>query len=141
MIFKRIGTNIKFLRKTFELSQHELADKLNITRQQVANYEKGETTIPFNSLYKMSEIFNISLDDLISDALEQKFNLKGIEKTEGSELFLQKRNVRISHKEIASYFIMHFDTFMKDDLINLKIKNLVKDGVIEYLEKNITSKK
>ena len=142
MIFKQIGMNIRFLRKKSKMSQLDLAKELSITRQQVANYEKGDTSIPFISLYKISTIFNISIDNLISDTLEQLF-ISDIEiiKNKSSKSFLQKRNVRVSHKEITGYFIMHFDEFMEDELIKLKISNLVKDGVIEYLEENVKSKK
>ena len=156
-MFKQIGRNIRFLRKKFKLSQNDLAKKLSMTRQQIANYEKGDTSIPFASIYKMSEIFNISLDDLISNNLQHSFVFDGdnveakkipnvnqinsLKSTDKSELFLLKDNVNVPHKEIVSYFIMNFDTFMENELINLKISNLVKDGVIEYLEKNVKSRK
>ena len=157
-MFKQIGKNIKFLRKRLKLSQNDLAEKLSMTRQQIANYEKGDTSIPFASIYKMSEIFNISLDDLISNNLQHSFilddenvkekkileinqinSLKNNDKP--PELFLLKNNVKVSHKEIVSYFIMNFDTFMENELIKLKVSNLVKDGVIDYLEKNVKSRK
>ena len=156
-MFKQIGKNIKFLRKRLKLSQNDLAKKLSMTRQQIANYEKGDTSIPFTSIYKMSEIFNISLDDLISNNLQHSFILddenveenkipeinqnNSLKSTDKTELFLLKNNVKVSHKEIVSYFIMNFDTFMENELIKLKVSNLVKDGVIDYLEKNVKSRK
>ncbi len=149
MIFKQIGMNLRFLRKKSKLSQNDLGGRLNITRQQVANYEKGDTTIPFLSLYRISDIFNISIDEIIGDKLEQIFDSDVLPAsnttpniiTEAAEYFLQKGNVKVSHKEIANYFIIHFDKFMEDELIKLKISNLVKDEVIDYLEKNIKLKK
>lgn len=69
-MFKQISLNIKALRKSAKLSQSDLADSLHITRQQVANYEKGTTSIPFANIVKMSEIFNISIDTLV----KQDFN-------------------------------------------------------------------
>ncbi len=145
MMFKQIGVNIRFLRKKSKLSQNDVASKLNITRQQVANYEKGNTTIPFLSLYKVSEIFNVSIDNLISDRLEEIFDFDNLTTLnsidEFTENFLKKGNIKVSHKEISSYFIVHFDKFMEDELIKLKVSNLVKDKVIDYLEKNIKLKK
>jgi transcriptional regulator with XRE-family HTH domain len=156
-MFKQIGKNIKFLRKRLKLSQNDLAKKLSMTRQQIANYEKGDTSIPFASIYMMSEIFNISLDDFISNNLQHSFilddenveekkileinQIKSLKSTDKPELFLLKNNVKVSHKEIVSYFIMNFDTFMENELIKLKVSNLVKDGVIDYLEKNVKSRK
>jgi len=69
-MFKQVSFNIKHLRKAAKLSQSDLADYLHISRQQVANYEKGDTTIPLVSIVKMSEIFNISIDALVN----QDFN-------------------------------------------------------------------
>lgn len=60
-----IASNIKVYRKKFKLSQSQLAEKLDLTRQQIANYESGEGTIPLASVIRLSEIFNITIDQLV----------------------------------------------------------------------------
>ena len=55
------------LRKAAGLSQEELGNKLNVARQTVSKWELGETTPEMDKLVKMSEIFNISLDELVKD--------------------------------------------------------------------------
>lgn len=55
------------LRKEAGLSQEELGNKLNVARQTVSKWELGETTPEMDKLVKMSEIFNISLDELVKD--------------------------------------------------------------------------
>ena len=55
------------LRKEMGLSQEELGNKLNVARQTVSKWELGETTPEMDKLIKMSEIFNITLDELIKD--------------------------------------------------------------------------
>lgn len=55
------------LRKSAGLSQEELGNKLDVARQTVSKWELGETTPEMDKLVKMSEIFNISLDELVKD--------------------------------------------------------------------------
>ncbi|WP_027393196.1 helix-turn-helix transcriptional regulator [Aquimarina latercula] len=75
-MFKQIGENIKVLRSRRKFSQGDLGAKLELTRQQIATYEKGESTIPLTSITKISEIFNISIDLLVrlnlSDCTEEQ---------------------------------------------------------------------
>lgn len=47
------------------MTQSELADKLNITRQAVSRYEKGDSFPDISVLVKIAEIFEISIDELI----------------------------------------------------------------------------
>lgn len=56
------------LRKEKKLSQEALGEKLNVARQTVSKWELGETTPEMDKLVKMSEIFEISLDNLMKDA-------------------------------------------------------------------------
>lgn len=55
------------LRKATGFSQEELANKLNVARQTVSKWELGETTPEMDKLVKLSEIFNVTLDELIKD--------------------------------------------------------------------------
>ena len=55
------------LRKSKNLSQEELGNELGVARQTVSKWELGETTPEMDKLIKMSEIFEISLDELIKD--------------------------------------------------------------------------
>lgn len=57
--------NISKLRRSADMTQSELADKLNITRQAVSRYEKGDSFPDISVLVKIAEIFEISIDELI----------------------------------------------------------------------------
>lgn len=57
--------NLIRLRKQYGLSQEELGIKLNVTRQTVSKWELGETTPEMDKLIKLSEIFEISLDEIV----------------------------------------------------------------------------
>lgn len=59
------------LRKKQGLSQEELGNKLNVTRQTVSKWELGQTTPEMDKLAELSKLFNISVDELISESDEQ----------------------------------------------------------------------
>ena len=57
--------NLSRLRRCADMTQSELADRLNLTRQAVSRYEKGDSFPDISILVKIAEIFHISIDDLI----------------------------------------------------------------------------
>ncbi|MBQ8496391.1 MAG: helix-turn-helix domain-containing protein [Clostridia bacterium] len=57
--------NLSTLRRNADMTQSELADKLNLTRQAVSRYEKGDSFPDISILVKIAKIFNISIDELI----------------------------------------------------------------------------
>ena len=63
----KFNQKIVMLRKQNNLSQEQLAEQLNVARQTVSKWELGETTPEMDKLIKMSEIFKISLDELMKE--------------------------------------------------------------------------
>lgn len=53
------------LRKSQNLSQEELAEKLYVSRQTISNWERGKTYPDINSLLLIATFFDVSLDNLI----------------------------------------------------------------------------
>lgn len=68
-----INEKILLLRKKEGLSQEGIAEKLNVTRQTVSNWELGQTTPDIQQAKNISQIFKISLDDLTDNKLEFEF--------------------------------------------------------------------
>ena len=58
------GNRLYELRKQQGLSQEELANRLDVTRQTVSKWELGETAPDIKQAQILSQIFNISLDEL-----------------------------------------------------------------------------
>ena len=63
----KFNEKLVMLRKQNNLSQEQLAEQLNVARQTVSKWELGETTPEMDKLIKMSEIFKISLDELMKE--------------------------------------------------------------------------
>lgn len=65
-----LGQNILKLRKKNGLSQEQLGEKVNVTRQTISNWELGETTPNPEQLKLLSKSLNVSVDELIDNNLE-----------------------------------------------------------------------
>ncbi len=74
----KIGDKILELRKNAKMSQEKLAEKLNVTRQTISNWELGQTLPDIEQTKEISKIFNITLDELVDndvkDVLVEKVN-------------------------------------------------------------------
>ena len=60
-----IGLRIKQLREESGLSQESFAEKLFVTRQAVSKWENGNGCPDIENIISISNVFNISLDELI----------------------------------------------------------------------------
>jgi len=64
---EHIGKQIKDRRKRAAMTLSELAQKLEVSIAQVENYENGVNRVPVETLYKLSQIFKVSLDFFLQD--------------------------------------------------------------------------
>ena len=64
-----IGQKISILRTALNLSQEQLAEKLEVSRQSVSKWESDKSLPEINMILKLSQIFNIALDDLLRDEI------------------------------------------------------------------------
>lgn len=62
-----LGKKIAALRKKNNLSQEELAEKVGVARQTISKWEIGDTTPDINQVKIISKIFNISIDELVDN--------------------------------------------------------------------------
>lgn len=62
-----LGKKIAELRKNNNLSQEELAEKVGVARQTISKWEIGDTTPDINQVKIISKIFNISIDELVDN--------------------------------------------------------------------------
>ena len=68
-----LGKNILKLRKKSGLSQEQLGEKINVSRQTISNWELGETSPNIEQLKLISKELNVSIDELLNnDDIELK---------------------------------------------------------------------
>lgn len=81
-----LGKNINALRKEKGFSQEKLAEKVNVTRQTISNWELGETSPNPEQLILLSTALDKSIDELVGNDvtyhLKEKYsdNTKSIKK-------------------------------------------------------------
>jgi len=102
-----LGQNILESRKKNGLSQEQLGEKVNVTRQTISNWELEETAPNPEQLKLLSKALNISVDDLIDNDL-QNVVLSKVKITE-------KQTQTI--KKILKGFLIGFITFIVIDII------------------------
>lgn len=66
-----LGNRIKTFREKINMSQEELADKVYTSRQTISNWENDKTYPDINSLKLLSNIFDVSLDNLLEGDIKK----------------------------------------------------------------------
>lgn len=123
-----LGENILKLRKEFNLSQEQLAEKVGVSRQTISNWELGETMPNPEQLKILSKTLNVSIDELLDNdiklILEKK--ISNTEKLAGVVLKILK----IIGITLIIFFIIDFISliifmcFKKDGIISSNIKEV-----------------
>ncbi|MGP9042146.1 helix-turn-helix domain-containing protein [Cytobacillus kochii] len=84
-----LGEKIKKLRKEIRLTQKQLAEKLEVDQSTISYYEQNKKLPDIHTLRKMTEIFDVTLDEL---ANARKNTAR--EFTEEQEQFVQELGIR-----------------------------------------------
>ena len=69
---KIICENTIFLRQQQNMTQQELAARVNVTHQAVSKWENGSSIPDLQTLMTLSRLFNVSLDELLTEVLSQR---------------------------------------------------------------------
>lgn len=67
-----LGERLFELRKTKNLTQDEVAEKLNVTRQTVSKWETNQSSPDFDKIVPISELFEIGVEELLTGKKEEK---------------------------------------------------------------------
>lgn len=73
-----MANRIKELRMEKELNQTELGNLLNVSQRSISFYESGERDPDTETLKKLSEIFNCSIDYLLCKTNKRKWDTETI---------------------------------------------------------------
>ena len=61
----KFGDNLKSIRKSKKMSQEDLAERVNVSRQSVSKWETGEAYPEMNNILELCKIFNCKINDLV----------------------------------------------------------------------------
>lgn len=71
-----IASNLTRLRKEHNLTQSELALKLNYTDKSVSKWEHGESVPPIETLKELADLYGVTIDYLVQDFPEDLYDIK-----------------------------------------------------------------
>lgn len=97
----KFGDKLVALRKKNGLSQEELAEKLNVSRQSVSKWESNNTYPETDKIVQICNLFNCSMDDLINDKI---IDIDQVERKE-------KNNLSINIDSLLNFITKTIDMF------------------------------
>lgn len=128
-----IGSNIQLARKFLNMTQKELADKINKTESSIKKYETGITNVPLNVLETISEVFNIPKDTLIGSEDVLRFYLL-LNKESSDDSSMRYYKDLIFNNILNTYAEKMYELGNEHDI------DLISDSLVEYQAANITKK-
>ena len=76
----QLAKNLRSLRDMNNLTQDDLSDMLNISRQAYSNYENSKRTPDLDSLLRLSAFYHVTLDQLVNGNLSNSSQIFAEEK-------------------------------------------------------------
>jgi transcriptional regulator with XRE-family HTH domain len=127
MDIKKFGAYISKLRKAHDLTQSQLAESLNVTRQAVSKWEMGDSFPDISLLPKLSDIFGISVDQLLNYGESPKEESKiMIEVVKGMPEHVVDM---LQNNELPVESVVNVAPIIKPSTLNLIAEGLGKHGI------------
>lgn len=121
----KLGKNIFTLRKQQGLSQEQLGELVNVTRQTISNWELGETAPNPEQLKLLSKALNTSIDELLDN------DIKGVLETKVNNT---EKLAGIIIKILKAIGILFVILVVIDVIAFIMFVVIKKEPVMEYTE-------
>ncbi len=131
------------MRKKNNMSQEQLADRLNVSRQAVSKWESGNSVPDMTKIMELCKILNCSLEELVDDGIAKKTSSNNEGKLDINSYF--KEILNFITKTINMFWSMTFNEKIKCVLEMLFIILLLfftwgmLGGIIRNIFQNILS--
>lgn len=106
----QLSNNLRYLRKKYGLTQSQMGEILNISRQAYSNYETNSRTPDLDTLLFLADFYKVSLDDIVLTNLKDKMPYPG-------------KNDRISEDPVPYIFTKNIKNgntiYLKDEEMDL----------------------
>ena len=136
-----LGERLTLLRKEMNLSQEEVAERLNVTRQTVSKWELDQSTPDFDKVIPICKLYNISSEELLTGRKadvnnnDQEYNLM-------TDQEIKKKTAKAICESIALFFIAivwiiiaSTFSFLKEEIMVGIFLLIVGAGVINIIYK------
>lgn len=93
------------MRKQQNWSQSKLANQINASREAIGKYERNEAVPSVDTAKNIADIFDVSLDYLVGDALKPSFDKRMTQRLQDFELLTE---------EDKNHLFALLDAFLRD---------------------------
>ena len=101
-----IGTELYNARRTAALTQEQVAEALNISRQTLSNWENGKTYPDILKIMELSELYGITLDTLLKDGTTPSDYAKQLKSDQDYRNISGKRTITITAFIICAIWLL-----------------------------------
>lgn len=130
-----LAEKLIYLRKKQGLTQMELAEKLNVSRQAISRWEVGAAVPSIDNLVVLSKLYCVSVDYLLKDEISENANeLYDLDHISSIDATLPKYRMRsmlfvLSLIIIVIAFVLHYMPIRQDEDLNQNV--LIDDLYVE----------
>ena len=117
---------LALLRKQHGLTQLELAEKLNVSRQAISRWEVGAAVPSTENLKTLSVLYGVSVDDILNGKAEAVS--QNIERT--NEISKEQNNHSKNSKSMFVFACV---------LVSLALVAIIMSGVVKYYDREKTT--
>lgn len=119
-----IGDNIKFYRKKNQLTQDDIAEACNVTRQAVSKWENGTYLPPADILLIMSDLFKVSINEILSGErlTDEKYKVAAEENI--------KQMIKSGSFSIKEKIDFYKNKWLKDHIFLIIVAGLCISGLV-----------
>jgi len=134
-----LSKNLKFLRTSRNITQAELCEQLGVQRSMISAYEDGRSEPKLSTLVKLSEIFHVTVDELVSRDLET-LGRKSLQQKEFKILTIaaddqdRENIIMVGQKASAGYLNGYADPEYMESLPQFRIPTLAAHNTYRAFE-------
>lgn len=113
--------NLLFLRKKYGYTQEKLANILDFSRSKISSYEDGRAEPDIDTIVKISNVFKVSIDEMLKYDLAKQKNLL-MEMKQGLVLEFQRKGNRLLEDCMETFYarlqVIEKDIITKNEKTN-----------------------
>ncbi len=92
----KLNEKIYQLRKQSNMSQEEVAEKLNISRQALSRWENGSAQPAANNIVEISKLFEVTTDYLLNDEYQSDEDIPAVKEVKKVNYILRANLIKIA---------------------------------------------
>ncbi|MDX9917965.1 MAG: helix-turn-helix transcriptional regulator [Gudongella sp.] len=124
-----LADKILYHRKKLGLSQEELAEQLNVSRQSISKWEGAQSIPDMDKIIKLSDIFSVSIDYLLKDEIQEAEYIDGKDIASLRRVSLEEANTFIeANKKHAKNIAIGVFLCIASPVLLILLNNFYENG-------------